>query len=88
MNGELAPLNIRQVGLRRQALAPTRRVGVGRRLEEGEKVDLVDTLITKAEEIRLSILKPFPVTMVEDSWVKLNNFLIDVTPSIPVLPKM
>lgn len=89
MNGELAPLNIRQVGLRRGPAVAGPRVtvaGRARRLEGEEKRDVLDTVIAKAEDIRLSTIGACPVAVVEDMWGKLNTFVIDVTPPIPLLP--
>jgi len=94
MNGELGPLHVRSVGIvDRRTVPPVTRVAprvtaVGRpvRLEGEEKRDVLDTVIAKAENIRLSTIGAFPVAVVEDMWTKLNNFAIDVTPSIPLLP--
>jgi len=94
MNGELGPLTVRQVGITDRRTVPpvaraaaANRAAVTRRALEGEeKKDIFDTVIAKAEEIRASTIGACPVTQLEDAWVKLNQFAIDVTPSIPILP--
>lgn len=93
MNDELGPLTVRQVGITdRRTVPPVARAPVTKApvtrvaLEGEEKKDIFDTVVAKAEEIRASTIGACPVAQIEDAWVKLNQFAIDVTPSIPLLP--
>ena len=102
MYDELGPLTVRQVGITNRytvppvtvvTRAPVTRAPVTRvaatkapRLEGNEKRDILDTVIAKAEDLRVSTIGACPVTTVEDAWNKLTDFVIDVTPAIPLLP--
>jgi len=68
--------------------APVTRVAATKapRLEGDEKRDILDTVIAKAEDLRVSTIGACPVTTVEDAWNKLTDFVIDLTPPIPLLP--
>ena len=102
MYDELGPLTVRQVGITNRytvppvtvmrkapvTRAPATRVAATKapRLEGDEKRDILDTVIAKAEDLRVSTIGACPVTTVEDAWNKLTDFVIDVTPPIPLLP--
>ena len=102
MYDELGPLTVRQVGITNRYTVPPvtvmRRAPVTRapatrvaatkapRLEGDEKRDILDTVIAKAEDLRVSTIGACPVTTVEDAWNKLTDFVIDLTPPIPLLP--
>ena len=102
MYDELGPLTVRQVGITNRytvppvtvmrkapvTRAPATRVAATKapRLEGDEKRDILDTVIAKAEDLRVSTIGACPVTTVEDAWNKLTDFVIDLTPPIPLLP--
>jgi len=102
MYDELGPLTVRQVGITNRytvppvtvmrkapvTRAPATRVAAPKapRLEGDEKRDILDTVIAKAEDLRVSTIGACPVTTVEDAWNKLTDFVIDLTPPIPLLP--
>lgn len=88
---QVAPIRSRQVGIVNTHTVPptpskTKVKATVARRYNGEKRDILDTVIGKAEELRISTIGACPVVPVENAWDKLTSFVVDVTPVIPLLP--